>query len=207
MTLMPLDNVINKLLKCNDTLYLPWDMDFIEKISGKIGKDILEACIKQQNELPGIIIGMGKGGEYPTELIRKELGINDKLFLTVSHSGIGEQKKVEIAQDLEGSVANKYVLLVDDVANGGRTITFVKKYLEGEGKGARGVITVTLACKQKKVFKPDFYGAETSGWIIFPWEEEIKELITESYKKGNFDTIRKIFTKEEIESAIGKDKI
>jgi len=200
---MPLANMINKLLKCNDTVYLPWNMDYIEKISRKIGKEILEACIKEQRELPGIIIGMGNGGDYPAEWIRQEVGIKDKMFLTVRHSEIGGQKKVEITQDLEGSVANKYVLLVDDVANSGGTITFVKKYLEGEEKGAREVRTATLACTQKTVFKPDFVGLETKAFLIFPWGGDIIKFITESYKKGNFDVIRKIFTKEEIASAIG----
>ncbi|OLS13336.1 MAG: hypoxanthine phosphoribosyltransferase [Promethearchaeota archaeon CR_4] len=203
---MPLDSVVNKVMKCNDALYVPWNMDAAEKLTRKLGKSILETYIKEKKELPGIIIGIGTGGEYLAEWLKTEMGIHEKLVLTSQEKGSGEQKKVEVVCDLNGSARNKYVLLVIDVADTGETLSFVKKYLEGEEKGARSVTTVALACKQKNVFKPDFYGMEVKGRVIVPWGEEIKEIITESYKKGNFETIRKLFTTEEIKAAIGKEQ-
>ncbi|OLS14200.1 MAG: hypothetical protein RBG13Loki_2174 [Promethearchaeota archaeon CR_4] len=39
---MPLDSVVNKVTKCNDTFYVPWNIDPAEKLARKLEKSIIE---------------------------------------------------------------------------------------------------------------------------------------------------------------------
>jgi len=47
-------------------------------------------------------------------------------------------------------------------------LKFVKKHLEK--LGVKEVITATLFYKPHSTVKPDFYGTETTAWIIFPYD-------------------------------------
>jgi len=60
------------------------------------------------------------------------------------------------------------VLLLDDVADSGKTIQLVKSHLELGGVEVR---TATLFYKEHSVIKPDWYIHKISEeWLIFPWE-------------------------------------
>jgi len=63
----------------------------------------------------------------------------------------------------------KRVLLFDDVDDTGETMEFAGEYLTFYGPSS--ITTATLFHKPHSKFKPDFYGVETSAWIIFPHEK------------------------------------
>ncbi len=67
------------------------------------------------------------------------------------------------------------VLIVDDVADTGRSLKLVYETL---AKQAKMVKTTTLYCKYWSAIKPDYFAEETDAWIIFPWElhETVKKL-------------------------------
>jgi hypothetical protein len=65
-------------------------------------------------------------------------------------------------------VANKNILLVDDVADTGETLIAVKNHLLENG--AKNVYIAVLYVKPWNKAPIDFYAKETDAWIVFPWE-------------------------------------
>lgn len=85
------------------------------------------------------------------------------------YAGMGQTlPQPMIYQSLPDSVRGERVLLFDDVADTGGSLTFTVEHLEQQGVAR--VTTCALLKKPKSKFTPDFYAAETDAWIIFPWE-------------------------------------
>ncbi|WP_269542883.1 phosphoribosyltransferase [Cerasicoccus fimbriatus] len=61
-----------------------------------------------------------------------------------------------------------HVLLVDDLADSGKTTDFLMSHLR---ELTQPEITIaTLYYKRTSIVKPQFYVEETAKWIVFPWE-------------------------------------
>lgn len=67
------------------------------------------------------------------------------------------------------SLRGKSILLVDDVADSGRTLALVLALLEAGGGEVR---TVCLYAKPHSVQEPDYVWRRTANWIMFPWSSE-----------------------------------
>jgi hypothetical protein len=72
---------------------------------------------------------------------------------------------------------------VDDVVDTGKSATLIKAHLYREG--VKEVKVLTLYHKPWSVVRPDYYGKDTSDWIVFPWEikETLKKLIRKCKEK------------------------
>jgi hypoxanthine phosphoribosyltransferase len=83
--------------------------------------------------------------------------------------GLGETKEQpSLKQALTLPVSGKRVLLVDDIADSGKSLQYSNAYLKEQG--ASEIKTVTIYYKEKSIIKPDFYQKETDCWVVFPWE-------------------------------------
>jgi hypoxanthine phosphoribosyltransferase len=69
----------------------------------------------------------------------------------------------------QASLEGKSVLLVDDVADSGRTLALVLQLLEAGGGEVR---TVCLYAKPQTVQQPTYTWRHTDKWINFPWSVE-----------------------------------
>ncbi len=69
----------------------------------------------------------------------------------------------------QDSLRGKSILLVDDVADSGRTLSLVLQLLQAGGGEVR---TVCLYAKPQTVQEPDYVWRRTSRWISFPWSVE-----------------------------------
>ena len=122
------------------------------------------------------IIGSFLGVDY--------LGIKDLMSLGVKfYSGINQRlAKPEVYQDLPVSVEGKKILLFDDVADTGESLVFASEYLMKQG--AKEVKTATLFYKERSAIRPDYFGAITAAWIIFPFEiREMMALLGENWRE------------------------
>lgn len=124
------------------------------------------------------IVTLAKGGWPMTRSLVDYLAVPEVASIGVKfYKGINQRLNMpEIYQDLPVSVRGEKVLLFDDVADTGESLEFTKNYLLEHGVAE--VTTLTLFYKPHSNFLPDFYGAETSAWIIFPYDavEMIKVL-------------------------------
>jgi hypoxanthine phosphoribosyltransferase len=147
--------------------------------------ELVEKVLKS-GYMPDVIIGVSRGGLVPLRIFsdefeKTEIGIIRVAFYEdVKKTG----REPRILQDVNVEVYGKRVLVVDDVADTGRSLEIVRKHLEG--KGAREVRVATVYYKPWSSFKPDYYVKKTEKWIIFPHEigETVRSLAQKNLKEG-----------------------
>lgn len=155
----------------------------LSDITDGLARELIESKMKID-----LVITLAKGGWPMVRSLVDFLAISTVSSIGVKfYKGINETtEKPEIYQDLPitTDVKGKNIVLYDDVADTGRSLLFVKEYLEK--LGAKNVIVVSLFHKPHSLIKPDFYGAETEDWIIFPYElRETLEVLAKRWKEGS----------------------
>lgn len=116
------------------------------------------------------IVTLAKGGWPMTRSLVDFLSITEVASIGIKfYSGINQRlPQPKIYQDFPVSLTGEQVLLFDDVADTGESFKFTKDHLlRGNIKS---LSTASLFYKPRSVFKPDYYGFQTSAWIIFPYE-------------------------------------
>lgn len=134
--------------------------------------------VRRSNYKPDLIVGISRGGWPPARVISDLLenpniaNIKAEFYLDLGRTS----EEPIITQTISAPINGKKVLLVDDVADTGKTLKLVHDKLIEDG--AEDVKVATLYYKPWSVFRPDFYMVETNAWIVFPWEryETIKKL-------------------------------
>lgn len=177
----------------DNTNYITPFWDDLAWLSFEISKQI-----RLKNIQIDRIVTLAKGGWPMTRSLVDYLKVPEVASIGVKfYQGINQRLNMpEIYQDLPVSVRGEKVLLFDDVADTGESLEFTKKYLLDHGVAE--VTTATLFYKPHSHFLPDFYGAQTSAWIIFPYDtvEMIKILGSNwSSKQIPSHEIRDRFTK------------
>jgi hypoxanthine phosphoribosyltransferase len=82
------------------------------------------------------------------------------------------------------NVAGKKVLVVDEVADTGKSLKLVKEHIIE--RGAKEVKIATVYYKPWSIVKPDYYEKKSSRWIVFPWEtkETVQKIVKKCEKTG-----------------------
>ena len=162
--------------------YLVLTWNDIAKLSIKLARKIIES-----NFTPDVIVGIMRGGWIVAKIVEDLLGANELGSLEIKfYKGIGEKAERPIlTQPLMVSVRDKKVLIIDDVADSGRTLQTATEVVRL--CGAREVRTATLYMKPWSIMIPDYYVGTTTSWIVFPWEygEVLREVAKKNY--GNLD--------------------
>jgi uncharacterized protein len=132
---------------------------------------------------PDIIVAIARGGLISARILTDLLETAELATIQVQfYVGIAQTKEEPtLKQALTFQVNGKKVLLVDDIADTGKSLQFAKNYLQQQG--AAEIKTVTLYLKPKSITTPDYYEKQTSNWIVFPWDTK--------------ETIRKIIQKQQ----------
>jgi hypothetical protein len=142
--------------------------------------------IRKNGFKPDIIVGVSRGG-WPPARVLSDLLDNPNLANVKAefYLGVAETKGEPIlTQPVSMVVADKKVLIVDEVADTGKSLKLVKEHIIKEG--ATEVKIVTVYYKPWSIIVPDYYGKETSRWIVFPWEtkETIRKIVKKCREKG-----------------------
>jgi hypoxanthine phosphoribosyltransferase len=147
--------------------------------------ELVEKVLKS-GYMPEVIVGVSRGGLVPLRIFsdefeETEIGVIRVAFYEdVKKTG----REPRILQDVNVDVSDKRVLVVDDVADTGRSLEIVRRHIED--KGAREVRVATVYYKPWSTFKPDYYVKKTEKWIIFPHEigETVRSLAKKNLKEG-----------------------
>lgn len=119
---------------------------------------------------PEVVVAIARGGLLPAGAVAYGLGVKSCGALNVEfYTGIGTVLDTPelLPPDLDlGYLPGKRVLLVDDVADSGRTLALAVKLLTDAGAEVRSVCIYT---KPGSVALPDYSWRETDRWIDFPW--------------------------------------
>jgi len=135
----------------------------VDVLAGKIEKDGFKA---------DCIIGIAAGGIIPLGLLVKKMKIDRVLTVSTKSYEKKQQKELVISYLPEVDLKGLKVLLVDEIADTGTTLSGVSQALI-EKCGVGELKTAVLVMNQKNCgILPDFFALSDDKWIVFPWERE-----------------------------------
>ncbi|WAL40384.1 phosphoribosyltransferase [Brevibacterium sp. BRM-1] len=145
---------------------LTWD-DF-----GRSARELAQAIADDPFE-PEIVIAIARGGLLPAGALSYALGLKlaDAInveFYTDVHETLPDPVLLEPMLDAE-AIKGKRLLVVDDVADSGRTLALVLELLANLGADPRSAV---IYAKSASVVDPDFVWKRTDEWIVFPWSAD-----------------------------------
>ncbi|MBL0886403.1 phosphoribosyltransferase [Myceligenerans indicum] len=123
--------------------------------------------------VPEVVVAVARGGLVPGGAMAYALGTKGVGTLNIEfYTDIGKTlddprvlPPLMDTSDLPGA----RVLVVDDVADSGRTLALVMELLEKQGADARSAVLFT---KPRTIVQPDYSWKDTDLWITFPWSAE-----------------------------------
>ncbi len=146
----------------------------------------LYEMMKISNCNPDVIIGIARGGWIPARLLADFYSMKNLANIKVeAYSIMGEEEvKPKITQGLNINIRDKNILIVDDVADSGKSLKVILDALVD--KRAKSIKTATLFYKTRSIVIPDYYVKKTDAWVVFPWEifETTEELIPKFIQEG-----------------------
>ncbi|KYH41778.1 MAG: phosphoribosyltransferase [Candidatus Bathyarchaeota archaeon B26-1] len=135
---------------------------------------------------PDVIVGVSRGGWPPARVMSDLLGNPELANVRVEfYVGVAETKgEPVITQPLSVPVKGRRVLIMDDVADTGKSLRLVRDHVEKNG--ATEIKLATIYYKPWSEIKPDYYVRETEAWIVFPWErkETVRNMVERCKVKG-----------------------
>ncbi len=120
---------------------------------------------------PEIVVGVARGGWPPARIVSDWLGRPNLLSIRLArYHGIDHDRGAAIRHTLQESVADRRVLIVDDVNDTGVTLSMAKKYVLTQGAPAEVRVGV-LHHKISAIFRPDYAARRmtTWRWVLYPW--------------------------------------
>lgn len=142
------------------------------ELFGKAGRELAQS-IADSGFKPEIIIAVARGGILPAGHLSYALGVklSDAInveFYTDVHETLPDPVLLAPMLDTE-SLQGRKLLVVDDVADSGRTLALVLELLKSQGAECRSAV---LYAKSTSVVDPDYIWKRTDEWIVFPWSVE-----------------------------------
>lgn len=141
--------------------------------------------IKNQNYKPDIIIAIARGGVVSARILSDLLENPNLSFIQIEfYTNINQTlQEPTLKQTLTPKVIGKKVLLIDDIADTGKSLHLAKTHLLQQG--AIEIKTATLYQKNQSITTPDFYEKQTTNWVVFPWDikEALRQIIHRSLGK------------------------
>lgn len=126
-----------------------------------------------------MIVAIARGGLTIAHVASDFLHLPITAFTISSYQDLKQHKNPEVRFKLGESLHKKKILLMDDVSDTGKTFVRAVSYLHE--LGAEDIKTAAVFLKPWATFTPDFYVAETSSWIIFPYD--MRETVESLHKK------------------------
>jgi len=132
--------------------------------------------------VPDLIVGLQRGGLIPGVILSHKLGVRDFEAIDIRRTMTEEIDAEKMSPRLGSSVqterlADRDILLVDDVAGTGVTLWTIKQLVSH--CSPRRMRSLVCFLNQEKWDSADthetsrlisYIGKEVRGWIIFPWE-------------------------------------
>ena len=129
--------------------------------------------------MPDLIVAIARGGMLPAGAISYALGVKANGAINVEfYTGVGktmlEPEILEPYMDIS-SLEGKRVLIVDDVADSGKTLKLIMDLIAKEGLSMGSdsakvdARSATIYLKPTSIIKPEYVFKQTDKWINFPW--------------------------------------
>lgn len=132
--------------------------------------------------VPDVIVGVARGGIIParilTDLLEAPLlaSVQVEFYVDIAQPTLEPTLK----QSLTADIAGKRALLVDDIADTGKSLKLAQIHLQQQG--AAQTKTAALYTKPHSITTPNYYEKQTSRWVVFPWDT--KETLRKIVQRG-----------------------
>ncbi len=169
--------------------------------------------IRDCNCRPTVIIGLTRGGWVPARLLCDHLHVKKLYAVKTEHWGItaNQNGKALLTQELNASIENESVLIVDDITDTGESLKLAVKHIEE--MSPRDIQIATLLHITRSKVEPTFYSVKVSEeewtWFVFPWNlhEDLRTLLPKTLKEGRTeDEIREAF-KQQFQIEVSEDLV
>jgi len=148
--------------------------------------------VKTSEFEPDVVVALARGGWFAGRCICDFLGLNDLTSLKMEHyvGTAAKSGEPEVRYPMpEGSVEDKDVLIIDDIADTGGSIEHAYEYVTD--RDANEVRTATLQLLQTSEFEPDYVGErlEEWAWIVYPWNfiEDMIDIVSDVMDQADED--------------------
>ncbi len=144
--------------------------------------------IRRSGFKPDVIVGVLRGGWIPARVLSDLLEVTYLVTVGVEfYVGVAETRNEPVlTHGVSADVEGRKALLVDDVADTGKSLRLAREHVLQQG--ATEVRIATVYHKPFSTIKPDYYEKETRRWVVFPWDTK--------------ETLRKIVEKHSDKSAV-----
>lgn len=151
--------------------------------------DVESSCKRISEKIIGkglgdrLLVGISRGGLVPLRLISDHLYSRKVSTLGIRfYEELGVHNEVpEVFLPVQGDVAGKDIVLVDDISDTGESLLTAKDHLYD--KGAKDIVVSAICFKPHTALIPDIYDFRADNWVIFPWEvQETMKLIGAAYE-------------------------
>lgn len=133
----------------------------------------LAFVIRASGYRPDLVVAIARGGMLFAGGLAYALGIKACDALNIEfYTGVGQTlPEPEILKPLldTDALEGARVLLVDDVADSGKTLRLAVDLLSERAAEVRSAVLYT---KPTTIIQPDYTWATTDRWITFPWSAE-----------------------------------
>ena len=132
---------------------------------------------------PTVVIGLTRGGWVPARLLCDHLKVKKLYAVKTEHWGVtaNQDGKALLTQELNISIKDETVLIVDDITDTGESLTLALSHIKEHNPKA--LKSVTLLHIDHSKIEPDFFAVrvpkEDWTWFIFPWNvhEDLRTLL------------------------------
>lgn len=153
---------------------------------GEAARDMARAVVAS-GWMPDLVVAVARGGLLPAGALAYALGIKAMGTLNVEfYTGIGQTlpEPVVLPPLMDTSeLPGRQVLVVDDVADSGKTLNMVMQLVrekgipaDNDGDGVEMIAvearSAVLYTKPVSVIQPDYTWKHTEQWIAFPWSAQ-----------------------------------
>jgi hypoxanthine phosphoribosyltransferase len=123
---------------------------------------------------PDIVLAVARGGLLPAGAISYLLGVKNVFTMNVEfYTGVNQRLAMPVmlppvlnAVEIKGA----RVLVVDDIADTGRTLELVVEFCREHVEDVRCAV---LYAKPGAVVRADYLWTSTDTWITFPWDRSV----------------------------------
>ena len=146
-----------------------------EELSWRDVEALIDHMLPQIAGRFDVLLIITRGGIIPGGIMAESLDISSVLIAAVEFPKDPEFDQLAWPTFLQFPSDTLFrgqrVLIVDDVWNSGRTINTVSGRVKAAGGDAKTcVLHYKPSSSRFRDQQPDFYGAITDRWVIYPWE-------------------------------------
>jgi hypoxanthine phosphoribosyltransferase len=146
-----------------DYLILSWQD--VYNLTLQLSERIVKSGFK-----PDIIVGIARGGWIPARILSDVLYMESLQNIRIEYyTDVGVRgKEPKITQPLSGSLKDRKVLIVDEIADTGDSLSHAIEH--AKSLGVHEQRSAVLHLKPNSRIVPDYAMAKTSSWVVYPWE-------------------------------------